>query len=114
MDAFMSAIFGAKSVKATARQKLDNQTRTVTLHAIPNDTTEEAFVEAAKTGIDLSVRVVNGDRARNISGKGVFGAAATSATASVLGFTASESVPDSVKRRGRPSLNGTPETASKE
>ncbi len=87
MDAFMSAIFGAKEVKAVARVKMsESETRTVTLHTMPDDASEAAFAEAAKLGVDLAVRVRDEERTRTIGGKGVFGAAAVSATCSVLGY----------------------------
>ncbi len=89
MDKFIEALFAAKQVKATARVKLsDNETRTVSLHTMPADVSEAAFAEAAKQGVDLAVRVKGEDeRTRTINGKGVFGAAAVSATCSVLGYT---------------------------
>lgn len=89
MDPFMSAIFGAKDVKATARVKMPTgEVRTVSLHTMPAGPSEAEFAEAAKGGVDLSVRVkADDDRVRTLSGKNVFGAAAVSATCSVLGFT---------------------------
>ncbi|HEY1189184.1 MAG TPA: hypothetical protein VGE74_16140, partial [Gemmata sp.] len=64
------------------------ETRTVNLHTVPADASESAFAEAARGGVDLSVRVRTDDeRTRTINGRGVFGAAAVSATCSVLGFT---------------------------
>jgi hypothetical protein len=102
-DAFFSALFGAKELKVSARHKVGNITKTVTLTtAVPADVSEEAFLEAAKSGVTLAAKVTNGDdRGRNYTGKGISGAAATSATASVLGYTAADSVPEPVKRRGR-------------
>lgn len=113
MDDFMSALFGAKEVKASARVKMGDETRTVQLRdVVPTDMTDEAFVQAAREGgVNLSVRVNSGDdRSKNIGGKGVFGAVAAKATASVLGFKPAGDVPESVKKRGRatPSENGTP------
>jgi hypothetical protein len=112
MDAFMSALFGAKEVKASARVKNGNETRTVSMRdRVPTDTSDEAFIQAARDGgVNLSVKVNSGDdRGKTFSGKGVFGAAAASATASVLGFKAEGDVPEPVKKRGRsvePSTNG--------
>jgi hypothetical protein len=112
-DAFMTALFGAKEVKASARHKVGDVTKTVTLvGAVPTDITEEGFMEAAKRGVTLTAKVTSGeDRGRSYTGKGVTGAAAVSATASVLGFAPAADVPDSVKKRGRavPSENGTAE-----
>lgn len=105
MDEFMTALFGAKEVKASAREKRGNETRTVTLAgAIPLDTSDEAFVEAAKMGgVNLSVKVATSEeRSKNITGKGVYGAAAINSTASVLGYRpAPTPVPEPVAKRGR-------------
>ncbi len=90
-DAFMSALFGANTVKAIARFKdtATGKNKTVSLLSIPTDLTDDAFMEAAKDGVDLSAKSIgsNPDRTKNISGKGVYGAAASSATANVLGVT---------------------------
>jgi len=117
----MAAIFGATTVKASARFK-DTATGkmcTANLITIPTDITESAFMEAAKDGIDLSVKSIGKDvdRSRNISGKGVYGAAATSAAAKILGFAKppETDVPETVKNRGRsavPSTNGSTPKAS--
>ncbi len=118
-DAFMSALFGAREVKASAKVKMaDGQVRSITFRdTVPADASDDAFVAAARDGVNLSVKVKGADgRSKSMTGKGVFGAAATSATASVLGFTApADPVPESVRKRGRsvlaaaaPSDNGTP------
>jgi hypothetical protein len=118
----MTALLGAQETSSSARFKRGNETRTVKLKMIPGDMTEESFLEAArKGGVDLSVKVDSADkeRGRNINGKGVYGAAAASSAASVLGIPLptpdSDPVPDSVKKRGRgalpvPSENGKPTT----
>lgn len=113
-DAFMSALFGASEVKASARIKTaTGETRTVVLRAVPDSISEQSFADAAREGgVDLSVRVKTDDeRTRGINGKGVYGAAAVSATCSVLGFTPTEDVKDKLKKRGgtvapEPSTNG--------
>lgn len=109
-DAFLTAMFGADTVKASARVKLGNQTRTVTLKTVPTDVTDEAFVEAAKSGVDLSLRIASeGERTRSVSGKGVHGAAAVSATSSVLGYAA----PAPKAGKSKPTANGVhPEPAT--
>ena len=102
-DAFMAALFGAKEVNASARAKMGNgETRTVKFRGIPGDMTDEAFLEAAREcGVDLSVqRKKDDERGKAMNGKGVFGAAAMSATCSVLGFTPTEDVKDKLKKRG--------------
>lgn len=115
-DPFMSALLGAREVKASARVKHLNETRTVVMRdVVPTDLSDGAFMDAARSGgVNLSVRVNTADdRARTITGKDVRGAAAASATGAVLGYVASGDVPDAVKRRGRatPSVNGTPAEA---
>ncbi|QDU20580.1 hypothetical protein [Urbifossiella limnaea] len=114
-DPFMSALLGAREVKASARVKHGNETRTIVMRdTVPTDLSDGAFMDAARSGgVNLSVRVnTSDDRARTITGKDVRGAAAASATGAVLGYVAGE-VPDAVKRRGRatPSVNGTPAEA---
>jgi hypothetical protein len=112
-DAFMTALLGADSVKASARVKVGSQVRSVTLKKVPTDVSDEAFVEAARHGVDLSVRINSeGDRTRTINGKGVSGAAAVSATSSVLGYTApAAAAPKPAK--SKPTTNGThPEPAA--
>lgn len=118
-DAFMAAIFGADKVKATARFKDTSKgiMKTVMLNSMPTDMSEAAFMEAAKGGVDASAKAIgkDADRSRNVSGKGIFGAAAMSATANVLGFTVPEptatevadAVPEPVKARAKSgTLNG--------
>lgn len=122
-DAFMSALFGASEVKASARVKLANgETRSVKLRAVPESISEQSFANAARDGgVDLSVKVQpDDDRARSINGKGVYGAAAVSATCSVLGFTPkADKVPDKVRARAatvapEPSVNnGAPADGAK-
>ena len=116
MDAFMSAIFGAKEAKASARVKVGDQTRTVTLIKMPTDVTAEAFATAAEKGVNLSVRVkTDEDRVMTMSAKNVFGAAALSATCSVLGFTpvtAEPTTPSSERTRTRRKDKDTPETSN--
>ena len=116
-DAFMTALFGAREVKASAKVKLpDGQTRTITFRdTVPTDASDDAFVAAARDGVDLSVKVKGADgRSKSMSGKGVFGAAAVSATSAVLGYAPpADTVPEPVRRRGRsvvpaPSENSAP------
>ncbi|AMV29386.1 hypothetical protein VT84_33640 [Gemmata sp. SH-PL17] len=88
MDDFLSAIFGARESKASARVKVGSQTRVVALIQMPTDVTPEAFANAAEKGVNLAVRVkTDEDRVLTMSAKNVFGAAARSATCHVLGFT---------------------------
>lgn len=115
MDAFMTAILGAKEVKATARIKMPSgEVRSVSLHAIPTDASEAAFADAARQGVDLAVRVRGeDDRVRTLSGKNVFGAAAVSATCSVLGYAPTA---EQERAKGRkPKDTGTaPDTKAKD
>lgn len=114
-DAFMTALFACKEVKAVARVKLPTgETRTVNLHTVPVDSSDAAFAEAAKGGVDLAVRVKGeDDRTRSINGKGVFGAAAVSATCAVLGYAPST---EQERTKGRkPKDTGTvPDTKAKD
>src|SRR5262249_43374074 len=90
MDAFDSAFASAQTVRATARVKMpDGVTRTINLHAVPDDMSAESFAASARHGIDQSARVAAGDdRSRNKSAKGIFGAAAEASARLVLGITA--------------------------
>lgn len=112
MDEFLSALFGAKEVKVSAREKRGNETRTVQLLGrVPADTSDESFIDAAREGgVNLSVKVAKSeDRSKNYNGKGVHGAAATKATASVLGFVP---VPAPVAERAKPVEPSQPDGAA--
>lgn len=113
MDELLKLLFQAKEVKASARYKEGNSTCTLTLREqVPTDTSDESFLDAAKAGgVNMSVKVTKSDeRGKNFSGKGLFGAAAVSATANVLGYVPvkPDPVPPAVKDR----KNGKLPTAS--